>query len=74
MKRYVHIKGQKFPPVMYGLKGIQLLFDCSKATASRYVNTFLKESVTKNGNKFIIDTFQALKCFGVKDPDRFLLK
>ena len=71
-KRYEYIKGQKFPPVMYGLEGVQLLFDCSKATASRYVNSFLSDSITKKGNKIIIDTFLALKCFGVKDPSRFL--
>lgn len=67
-----HKKGQKFPPVLYGLQGIKDLFNVSKATASRYANSFLKDAVTKNGNVFIIDTRMALERFGVKNPDKFI--
>lgn len=67
-----HKRGQKFPPILYGLEGIMDLFGVSKATASRYANTFLSESVTKKGNKIIVDTGKALECFGVKDPERFI--
>lgn len=69
----LHIPGQKFPPVMYGLQGIMDIFHVSKATASRYANSFLKNALTKNGNVIVIDTFMALSCFGVLHPERFIL-
>lgn len=69
-----HVRGRKFPPVMYGLRGICDIFDVSKATASRYANGILREAVTKNGNVIIIDTESALRCFGVRNPKTFIIK
>lgn len=69
----IHVAGMKFPPVMYGLQGVRDIFNVSKATASRYVSTFLKDAVTKNGNVIIIDTAKALRAFGVNDPSSFII-
>lgn len=69
-----HVTGQKFPPVLYGLEGIMSLFNVSKATASRYFNTFLKgKASTKNGNVIITDTREALVLFGVKEPENLIM-
>lgn len=67
-----YLEGSKFPPVMHGLQGVMDMFGVSKATASRYVRSFLREAVTKRGNVFLIDTEQALRCFGVKNPKGFI--
>lgn len=69
-----HVRGQKFPPVMYGLRGICDMFAVSKATASRYANGILRDAVTKNGNVIVIDTENALRCFGIKNPRTFIKK
>lgn len=69
-----HVRGEKFPPVMYGLKGICDIFNVSKATASRYANGILQDAVTKNGNVIMIDTECALRCFGVRNPRVFVKK
>lgn len=71
-----HLKGQKFPPVMYGLAGIMHIFGVSKSTASRYANTFLKENgaVTIRGNVILIDTVKALRAFGCIYPESYIKK
>lgn len=63
---------EKFPPVLYGLKGIMRLFHVSKATASRYKNTILKDCVAQKGNIIIVDVLACLKVFGVHSPENFL--
>lgn len=67
-----HVKGEKFSPVMYGLRGIQDIFGVSKATASRYARGMLRDAVTKNGNVIVIDVESALRCFGVENPGAFM--
>lgn len=56
----------KYPRLVFGLRGIQRLFGVSKTTASRYKNTFLKDAVTQQGNKLVIDTAEAFRLFGIK--------
>ena len=68
----VVIQGKKFPPVMYGLQGIMELFGVSKATASRYKNTILRNAVGQQGNVIIIDTLECLKIFGVLHPENLI--
>lgn len=62
----------KFPPVMYGLRGICELFGVKKSTAMRYKDGILREAVTQNGRKIIIDTKKALELYGVEDTTNFL--
>lgn len=59
---------------MYGLKGICELFGVKKTTASRYKNGILKDAVTQNGRKIMIDTKKALQLYGVADTTNFLSK
>lgn len=66
------LPNKKFPPVMYGLKGIMELFGVSKATASRYKNTFLKDAVTQKGHVIIVDTAACLSAFGVMNPEKLI--
>jgi len=70
-KEFVEGK-DKFPSVLYGLKGIQKLFDCSKSTAFRYKETILRDAVTQNGKIIIIDTEHALRLFGMKYPENIV--
>ena len=74
LKKGVKLTGKKFPRLMYGLDGIAEIFDCSRSTAMRYKNGFLKDAVTQRGNKIIVDTKRALECFGMleKDAKRFI--
>ena len=60
------VMGRRYPRLVYGLKGIQQIFSVSKTTASRYKNTFLKDAVTQQGNKLVIDTAEAFRLFGIK--------
>ena len=71
-KSWVYVEGEKFPRIMYGLKGVMTLFDVSKATASRYAKTLISPAITRQGNVMIIDTKKALKCFGVSNPSDFV--
>lgn len=66
------VSGKKFDPVLYGLQGIMDLFGVSKTTACRYKNTFLKDAVTQQGNVIVTDTREALRLFGIKNPDGFV--
>lgn len=67
-------EGRKFPPLVYGLEGVMAIFNVSKSTASRYVNTFLTPAVTRRDNIIMIDTRKALECFGIPSPDNFIMK
>ena len=48
---------------VYGLKGIQSLFNCSHLTAQRYKDTFLAPAVMQQGRKIVIDVEQAVELF-----------
>lgn len=52
---------------VYGLRGIRQLFDVSHATAQRYKDTIIKEAVSQNGRKIIVDAEKAIKLFNKKD-------
>lgn len=66
------VSDEKFPQVVYGLKGIMVLFHCSKSTAWRYRHTILFDACSQNGNKIIVDTRKALELFGSVHPERFV--
>lgn len=46
---------------VYGLRGIQKLFDVSHKTAQRYKDTFLAPAVMQNGRKIMVDKRMALE-------------
>ena len=68
------LDGEKFPPVLYGLDGIMRIFKVSKATASRYKNTILRDAVAQKGNVIIVDVAECLRVFGVLYPERMIEK
>ena len=49
---------------VYGIKGIEELFGCSHATAQHYKDHVIKEAVTQNGRKIIVDVEYAIELFG----------
>lgn len=49
---------------VYGIKGIEELFGCSHATAHHYKDHVIKEAVTQNGRKIIVDVEYAIELFG----------
>ena len=49
--------------LVYGLKGIQGLFNVSHKTAQQWKNTWLSPAVMQNGRKIVTDTDYALKLF-----------
>ena len=66
------LKEEKLPPVLYGLEGIMRIFDVSKATASRYKNTILKDAVAQHGNVIVVDVAECLRLFGVAHPEHLI--
>jgi len=51
---------------VYGLSGIRRLFNVSHATAQRYKDTIIKDAVSQNGRKIIVDVEKALQLFNAK--------
>lgn len=55
---------------VYGIAGIKKLFNVSHATAQRYKDTILKDAVSQNGRKIIIDAEKAMELFNFKNGGR----
>ena len=51
---------------VYGLKGIQELFNVSKKLACQYKATFLKEAVSQRGRKIVVDKKKARELFDLQ--------
>ena len=51
---------------VYGLKGIQELFNVSHLTAQRYKDGILKEAVFQSGRKIVVDVDKAIELFNEK--------
>lgn len=49
--------------LVYGLRGIQDLFNCSHKTAQHYKDHVIMEAVTQNGRKIVVDADLALQLF-----------
>lgn len=49
--------------LVYGLHGVRKLFNVSHATAQRYKDTIIKDAVSQNGRKIVIDVDKALELF-----------
>src|ERR1035437_9659110 len=52
--------------LVYGLHGIRNLFNVSHATAFRYKETIIKDAVSQNGRKIVVDVDKALELFNAK--------
>lgn len=48
---------------VYGLKGIQELFNVSHPTAQRYKDGIIKEAVSQSGRKIVVDADRAMELF-----------
>lgn len=49
--------------LVYGLKGVADLFGCSHKTAQYYKDHVIREAVSQNGRKIVVDADLALKLF-----------
>ena len=49
--------------LVYGLAGIRKLFNVSHATAYRYKQTIIKDAVSQQGRKIIVDAEKAIMLF-----------
>ena len=49
--------------LVYGLRGVQQLFGCSHKTAQCYKDHVIREAVSQNGRKIVVDADLALKLF-----------
>ena len=48
---------------VYGLKGIQELFNVSHGTAQRYKDGIIKDAVFQSGRKIVVDADKAMELF-----------
>lgn len=48
---------------VYGLRGIQKLYNCSQPTAQRLKNGIIKEAVSQHGRKIVVDADLAMQLF-----------
>ena len=53
--------------LVYGLHGIRNLFNVSHATAFRYKETIIKDAVSQQGRKIVVDADRALELFKAKN-------
>ena len=49
--------------LVYGLRGVQSLFNCSHKQAQYYKDHIIKEAVMQNGRKIVVDADYALQLF-----------
>lgn len=54
---------------VYGIRGIERLFNVSHKTAQDYKNTFLKPAVMQCGRKIVVDADLALQLFNDRRND-----
>ena len=55
---------------VYGLRGIMELFNVSNMTAQRYKRTIIKDAVSQNGRKIVVDAEKALELFAASMEDK----
>ncbi len=55
---------------VYGLRGIMQLFNVSNMTAQRYKRTIIKDAVSQNGRKIVVDAEKALELFAASMEDK----
>lgn len=57
---------EKSNQLVYGLSGIRKLFNVSHATAHRYKETIIKDAVSQNGRKIVVNADKAMELFNAK--------
>ena len=55
---------------VYGLRSIMQLFNVSNMTAQRYKKTIIKDAVSQNGRKIVVDADKALELFAASTEAR----
>lgn len=68
---FLNLNTQKEEPkqekvYVYGLRGIRKLFNVSHATAQKYKDTIIRDAVSQQGRKIIVDKEKALMLFNTK--------
>lgn len=63
-KESVPSSGKRY---VYGLKGIQELFNVSHGTAQKYKDGILKDAVFQSGRKIVVDADKALELFNSRN-------
>lgn len=53
--------------LVYGIKGIQELFNVSHPTAQRYKDGIIKDAVFQSGRKIVVDVDKALELFNSRN-------
>ena len=56
--------------LVYGLNGIRELFHCSHKQAQFYKDNVIKEAVSQNGRKIVVDADKALELFNQRGKRR----
>ena len=65
-KDVIPTKSESSKRLVYGLRGIRILFNVSHATAQRYKDTIIKEAVYQSGRKIVVDAEMAMELFNQK--------
>lgn len=63
VKQPEHVAVSNEKKLVYGLAGIRKLFNVSHATAYRYKQTIIKDAVSQQGRKIIVDAEKAVELF-----------
>lgn len=58
------VSGKRY---VFGIKGIQELFNVSHATAQKYKDGILKDAVFQSGRKIVVDADKALELFNSRN-------
>lgn len=56
---------------VYGLKGICELFDCSHSKAQQLKDEVIKEAVSQNGRKIVVDADLAIELFNERKTSSY---
>jgi len=64
------IEEQKPHTYVYGIPGIMELFHCSRSTAQNLKSTVIKDAVSQNGRKIVVDVEYARLLFKTRWPYR----
>lgn len=64
VKKETPVAGKRY---VYGLKGIEELFNVSHATAQKYKDGILKDAVYQSGRTIVVDADKALELFNIRN-------
>ena len=64
----IEIRKNTFPEYVFGISGIQSIFQVSARTAQRYKSTWLAPAITQRGQVFIVDVKLAIELFKANKP------